>query len=52
MAIYLPDTSVMVDAMKGRRNRRELLADLLAAVQRPELLHDQCHRSLHGYAPS
>jgi tRNA(fMet)-specific endonuclease VapC len=29
MAIYLLDTSVIVDAMNGRRNRRELLADLL-----------------------
>ena len=26
MAIYLLDTSVIVDAMNGRRNRRELLA--------------------------
>ena len=29
MAIYLLDTSVILDAMNGRRNRRELLADLL-----------------------
>ncbi len=29
MAIYLLDTSVIVDAMNGRKNRRELLADLL-----------------------
>jgi predicted nucleic acid-binding protein len=29
MAIYLLDTSVIVDAMNGRRNRRELLVDLL-----------------------
>jgi predicted nucleic acid-binding protein len=29
MAIYLLDTSVIVDAMNGRRNRRELLAGLL-----------------------
>jgi hypothetical protein len=29
MAIYLPDTSIILDAMNGRRNRRELLADLL-----------------------
>ena len=29
MAIYLLDASVIVDAMNGRRNRRELLADLL-----------------------
>lgn len=29
MAIYLVDTSVLVDAMNGRGNRRELLADLL-----------------------
>jgi tRNA(fMet)-specific endonuclease VapC len=29
MAIYLLDTSVIVDAMNGKRNRRELLADLL-----------------------
>lgn len=27
MSIYLPDRSVIVDAMNGRRNRRELLAD-------------------------
>jgi predicted nucleic acid-binding protein len=29
MAIYLLDTSVIVDAMNGRRNRRGLLADLI-----------------------
>lgn len=29
MAIYLLDTSVIVDAMNGKRNRRELLTDLL-----------------------
>ena len=29
MAIYLLDTPVIVDALNGRRNRRELFADLL-----------------------
>jgi tRNA(fMet)-specific endonuclease VapC len=29
MAVYLLDTSVIVDAMNGRRNRRELLSALL-----------------------
>lgn len=29
MAIYLLDTSVIVDAMNGRKDRRELLANLL-----------------------
>jgi tRNA(fMet)-specific endonuclease VapC len=29
MAIFLLDTSVIVDVLNGRKNRRELLADLL-----------------------
>jgi len=50
MAIYLLDTSVIVDAMNGRRNRRELLADLLRHGNALACCTINVIEVLHGYA--
>jgi tRNA(fMet)-specific endonuclease VapC len=34
MTVYLPDTNVLVDALNGKRERRELLRDLVLAGNR------------------
>jgi hypothetical protein len=38
MTGYLPDTNVLVDALNGKRGRRELLRDLVLEGHRLALL--------------